>query len=141
MLYELILRAFQSSKDFDEKEKIRKQNKLTPVIHYIDQHYHTPILLNELAEVIGVSAPYLCDIFKKTYHVSPQTYIINMRIEHAKRQLCRNKHMTIKDIALENGFNDASYFCNVFKKTTGMTPNEFRIANTYRAGKTWEEFN
>ncbi len=64
-------------------------------------------------------------VFQELYHVTPKQYLRTLRIEHAKRLLL-NSNLPIKDIALSSGYNDALYFCKVFKSVCKMSPTEYR---------------
>jgi AraC family transcriptional regulator of arabinose operon len=107
---------------------IRKENNLNqilPVISYIDINYNRQLSLKELADEINVSPQYLCRLFKQCYGMRPFEYVTKKRLQEAKKLLLENK-LTVSDIAGETGYNDASYFCAVFKHYERITPNEFR---------------
>ena len=78
-----------------------------------------------MAEIIDVSPQYLCSLFKNFLYMRPFVYISKRRIQEAKRLLL-DKPMSIKDIALQIGYNYSSYFCSIFKKYEGISPHEFR---------------
>ncbi|MCI6732887.1 MAG: AraC family transcriptional regulator, partial [Lachnospiraceae bacterium] len=63
--------------------------------------------------------------FKKISGVSPVNYLIQLRIEQAKRML-KESNLTILEISMECGFNNTSYFIRQFRKYTGKTPREYR---------------
>jgi AraC-like DNA-binding protein len=52
-------------------------------------------------------------------------YLTRLRIEHSK-QILRNPHPRISEIAFEIGFNSLPHFNRSFKRITGLTPTEFR---------------
>ena len=54
-----------------------------------------------------------------------QQYILQLRIETAKRHLQTN-NMTIQDLAINCGFYNSSYFSKYFKKIVGITPTEYK---------------
>jgi AraC family L-rhamnose operon regulatory protein RhaS len=53
-------------------------------------------------------------------------YLMECRIEMAKRLLKENQDMNITEIAMECGFQNSQYFATQFRKNTGMSPGEFR---------------
>ena len=57
--------------------------------------------------------------------VTPVNFIIRRKIEKAQLLLIAGE-LPVKEIAYLVGFEDFSYFSRVFKKTTGLTPNEYR---------------
>jgi AraC-like DNA-binding protein len=72
----------------------------------------------------GIGETYYRSIFISVFQVPPAKYIQNYRVEKAK-QLLVNSTGSIEDIAIAVGFANSSYFCKVFKATTGLTPTEF----------------
>lgn len=94
-------------------------------IDYIDFFYNRPISLPELARQNSVSAPYLSTLFRSEVGMTFVDYLNETRIAHAKTYLLR-ADLSVQEIALRCGFNDASYFTRVFKKLTGQSPRTFR---------------
>ncbi len=100
--------------------------KLNIIIDFIKNNFKKNIALDELASQAGISASYLCRIFKKEYGISPFTYILRCRVNAAKEELINFPQKNIKDISLDTGFNNCSYFGSVFKEYVGCSPNRFR---------------
>ncbi len=100
-----------------------------PLIHksvkYIERNYAREDLYTpDLAEMSGIGETYYRSIFISVFQVPPAKYIQNYRVEKAK-QLLVSSSGSIEDIATAVGFANSSYFCKVFKSTTGLTPTEF----------------
>jgi AraC-like DNA-binding protein len=93
--------------------------------NYIFNHLYEELSLDRLAEVAGLNASYLSQLFKKETGIAVSDYIQRERIEEAKR-LMDTPGITLSDIATRLHFNDQSYFTKVFKKFTGSTPRQFR---------------
>lgn len=105
----------------------KNMEKIMPLIMWMEDHLSDPnIGLNQLASFLGVSSRYLNTLFKETFGTSPYTYFIYLRIRQAKYLLMKNDGVTIKEIAHHVGFRDASHFIATFRKSEGMTPEEFR---------------
>ena len=102
-----------------------KYGKILPVLDFIEQNYKRPITLDDMADLICVSKSYLCRTFREAYGLTPVNYLLKMRISRAK-QLLISTDMKIKLLSAECGFNDTSYFCMIFKRMEGITPDEFR---------------
>lgn len=102
-----------------------KHGKILPVLDYIEQNYKRPVTLDDMADLICVSKSYLCRTFRGAYGITPVNYLLKTRINRAK-QLLISTDMKIKLLSTECGFNDTSYFCMVFKRMEGITPDEFR---------------
>lgn len=103
-------------------------NRLKNVLTYIRDNYSSPIELEELARVAGMSPKYFCRAFSQVTGRTPISYLNYYRIETAgERLLMTNESIT--DISFACGFNDASYFSKMFLKEKGITPSKFRKMN------------
>lgn len=94
-------------------------------LDYIYDKLHYKISLNDLAECTGLSAPYLSKLFHKEVGVTISQYISQKRIEAAENLLKYSDYSCI-EIANYLCFNSESYFIQVFKSYTKMTPKEYR---------------
>jgi two-component system response regulator YesN len=95
---------------------------------YILNNYTSSDLSNEtIAKKYNYNSFYLNLIFKKTLNITMHQYVLSLRIKLAKR-LIRETEKTMTDIAMEVGFNSSSYFAQVFRKTQGCSPAEYRKA-------------
>jgi two-component system response regulator YesN len=94
-------------------------------IDYINEHYHQNLSLSDVAEALKISSYYLSRVFHQKIGVTFTDYLTNLRIEKAKEMLVKDM-TSIKEISLSTGFNSQIYFSKVFRKATGMTPNDFR---------------
>ena len=95
------------------------------VLKYVDEHYQQPISLERVAEVVGLNPVYLSYLFKKVKQVKFSEYINEVRLTKAE-ELLVNSTYKIGEIAEQVGYNDARYFSSLFKKRTGMSPNDYR---------------
>jgi two-component system, response regulator YesN len=99
------------------------------IINEINSHYNEPISLNLIADKLGVTPQYLSRLFTKETNSNFIDYLTTVRIEMSK-SFIRNTDMKIYEIAEKVGYPDAKYFCTIFKKISGVSPNQFkRIAN------------
>lgn len=98
-------------------------------IQYIRANYSGAVTLDNVAEKLNISARQLQRIFNKKDPGQSFTHILeNIRLEGVCRRLSEG-HEPIEQIAQSEGFANASYLHNVFRKRMGMTP------ATYRNGK------
>lgn len=110
---------------FEYEENVQKQYTLGEKIHqYIKEHYKEDIGRNELAEEFHLAPEYLSKTYKKQMGVNLKDTIAECRIEEAKRLLERGER--VSDVAEEVGFDNFTYFSTMFKKYTGITPNQYR---------------
>lgn len=108
------------------REPGSRQTISDKVKYYVACHYSEPDLsLSTVADKLSLTSSYLCIIFKKECQMTLTSYIIQYRMEWAKKYL-EDESRKIKDIALMTGYIDCNYFIKVFKKWVGETPAEYR---------------
>ncbi len=104
---------------------ITKVPALRKAVQFINENYQQNLTLDIVARHINLNPAYFSSLFKKEMQISFSNYILQRRIEQAKR-LLKNSNLSLVDIAINLGFETQSYFSNTFKKSTGMTPKEYR---------------
>jgi len=97
----------------------------TYIRNYIDIHYASPITLDLLANETYLDKFYLVHVFKKQYDISPINYLIEKRIQESMN-LIENTNYSLSDISSIVRFNSQSYYSQIFKRKTGLTPAEHR---------------
>lgn len=94
-------------------------------VDYMRHHYDKRIKITELAGYVGINRCYLTNIFKQTYGISPQQYLIRLRMERAAA-LIKNSKDSINEIAECVGYEDALAFSKIFKQNYGVSPRAYR---------------
>ena len=94
-------------------------------LDYIVKNIDKNIRINDLASRLNVSRSYLSSSFKKALGCSPQTFILNLRMERAKN-LLRTTTLPINVIADSVGYQDQLAFSKIFKHYFGVSPRDFR---------------
>ena len=94
------------------------------IITYIKDN-HTKVSTEEISKKFGYSQRQLNRIIKKYTGSGFSTLVTYERIIHTKN-LLKNTSLSIAEISKAAGLDSKAYFCNMFKKQTGMTPNEYR---------------
>ena len=93
---------------------------------YMEENYADPELsLEQVSGYVGLSRSYFCSLFHKIEHKTFKTYLMALRISHAK-QMLTSTDKKIYEISCEVGCSDAAYFNRIFKRITGMTPLQYR---------------
>lgn len=95
------------------------------IISFITSHYTEKITLNDISQATFYSAAYCENEFKKTTGKSIINYLIDVRVNAAKKLLAESS-MSCARIATAVGFEDANYFSRIFKKRTGYSPLKYR---------------
>lgn len=126
IIYSLLANMNNLTEHEHTESKTQASGRLNAVIEHIKGNFRKDLSIEGLAELAGVSPSYLCRAFRQAYGMSPFAYIMRYRINAAKEWLINYPQKRIKDIALESGFNNCSYFGSVFKGYEGCSPNRFR---------------
>lgn len=112
-----------------EPDTSRSGSGLSPhmlrrVTDYIATELCSPLSLQELAALTGMSEYHFCKTFKRSTGITPHKYVMQVRIDRAKDLLAKN--MSITEIALNVGFSSHSHFSGAFHRVTGLSPTVYR---------------
>ena len=127
----VLLRYILSRVHFQAELYLRIQKErglpaeLQLVLELVNRRFAEPLRLTALAGVAGWSVPHLHDRFKERLGFSPHQALIRRRIQVA-RELLASTNDPIKSVAGKCGFTTASAFCVQFKKSTQLSPKEYR---------------
>jgi len=106
--------------------RMHMSSEIHKAIEYIKQNYSQNISLQQVADHVNLSFSYLSNLFKKELQITFIDYINRYRVERAK-ELLIGTQLKSYDIAVQVGFSpEYTYFSKVFKKVTGLNPNEYR---------------
>ena len=108
-----------------EPQTVSVNRQCAAVRRYIDLHFKEPLTLEQLAEEGHMNKFYLSHAFKREYGISPINYMISKRIEESK-YLLTETDLSMSQIAQLLGFSSLSYFSQVFHRTQGISPKEYR---------------
>ena len=92
---------------------------------YCADHMAEPITVGDLARATGYSRWHFSRIFTRVYGKNPHQFIIEQKLNNALT-LLKTSPLPLKTVGDRCGFEDTSYFCKVFKKYYGTTPDRFR---------------
>ncbi|MPW26472.1 helix-turn-helix domain-containing protein [Alkalibaculum sp. M08DMB] len=98
---------------------------LNEIYTYLNQHYTNHVSLDTLVKMACMSQNKLTGAFKQAFGITITERIQTLRIEKAK-QILLNSDWDISRVANAVGYKQHSSFSVLFKRTTGLTPNEFR---------------
>lgn len=116
----------------------KDQHALNPsmklLLDYINEHYSEPITLTGTAVHFHFNPSYLSSFFATHHHEGFKEHLNRVRIDKAA-ELLRHGEVPISEIGEKVGYGDHSYFCKVFKKSTGMSPSQYR-RQYYLSGET-----
>lgn len=100
------------------------KRQLQQVTQHIEEHLAKDISLQELANVVSLSAFHFARLFKQSTGIAPHQYHVRCRIRHTKRLLLAGD-LSIAQVAQVVGFSSQSHLNYHFKRIVGMTPTAF----------------
>ncbi|MBS5522958.1 MAG: response regulator [Clostridiales bacterium] len=103
----------------------KTENAVEIVKNYIDGHFREPITLEDLGKLVYLSSGYLAKSFKKATGTSLGNYMIDCRINLAKKLLMSGDY-SVSQAASLCGYDNYTYFSRIFKNKTGMSPKEYK---------------
>lgn len=103
-----------------------KLNLIEGAVEEIEQHFNLPsVSIAALAEGCGISEVYFRKIFIQRFGISPKEYIIQKRMDFAKRLLLSGE-LGISETAELCGYTEPCHFSREFKKHFGVSPKNFK---------------
>lgn len=95
----------------------------------LSAHIVDGVSVEKLARECSFSRCHFSRAFKLSLGLSPHQYLLQMRVDKAKKQLM-NPTLKITEVAIDCGFSDSSHFTKVFSRCTGFSPSYWRQLNT-----------
>jgi AraC-like DNA-binding protein len=109
------------------RRSVPESSHVTQCIDLIRKHYgNSQVNVAWLAKHVGIHRTNLSKLFHEKTRVSPIDYLVLYRVSQAVK-LLQNTTMPVAKIAERTGFSSASYFTNVIRRRTGLSPLELRL--------------
>lgn len=121
-LYQIADRIFTHNQ---MKEKDRAAKMIDRLCDYILTHLDEDLSLVRLAELHYFNPSYLSRLFKQEKGMNLSEYIEQCRLVKAK-ELLQDRELKVREVAAAVGYDAAHSFTRFFKKTTGVSPQEYR---------------
>jgi transcriptional regulator GlxA family with amidase domain len=109
---------FEGQKDHNDEKVIEAQK-------YIEKHYQDNFQVDDLADRFALSRRTLERRFKKATHNTITEYKQRVKVEAAKKDL-ETTRKNVNEVMYDVGYSDSKSFRNLFRRVTGLTPNEYR---------------
>jgi AraC family transcriptional regulator len=122
LILEIMAQAARDSVSVVERKEPRWLKRVIELLH---GSFFENLTLDEIGLQAGVHPVYLATIFRQKFNCTIGEYTRRLKIEFACQQIS-NGELPLVEIALNAGFGDQSHFSRVFKRQTGMTPNEYK---------------
>ena len=108
------------------EETSPKDDVVGAVKRFVREHIQEDIYISDIAKQVYLNEQYLMRVFKKTTGISILEFITNERLWLAK-ELLINTNYPINRVADTVGYGNYSYFTKLFKRHTGLTPQNYRL--------------
>lgn len=109
-----------------ETTEARSLVAIGKVLEYFENNPDSKIYIEEMAKMANMSKRNFQRIFKCALGITPVNYLIQVRLQKA-RKLLRETDLQIIDISALTGFTDPNYFIKCFKRAYGTTPHKFKM--------------
>ncbi|MHC9532534.1 helix-turn-helix domain-containing protein [Dellaglioa sp. L3N] len=109
--------------------QIKDNSRFETIKNWIRTHSHTSLSVKQVSDEFSITTPTLNRMFHKHLNCTTIHFINKIKIEQSIEMLLTTD-ITIKGIAFNLGFYNEKYFFKVFKQIIGVTPSEFRNANS-----------
>ena len=115
-----------------DAELEKQKERLTGIVEAKSLYLNPDLRLSDLADAMGVRPYRVSQILNQGLHTSFYDLINQYRIEKAQELLTSPAadRLNLLGVAMESGFRSKSVFNEVFKKTTGKTPSQYRDGKT-----------
>jgi AraC-like DNA-binding protein len=94
---------------------------------YVEAHITGRVLVSDLSALVKLSEAHFSRSFKRTFGISPYSFVLQRRVEFAARLMLESPE-SLTDIALRCGFTDQAHLCNQFRQSMGESPAAWRRA-------------
>ena len=122
--------AYAMAMDFFDECLNTKISDMERVLLYMEEHCREKIRVTDLAELCYCSVSTFCKRFKEEYSCTAFEKLVEIRLLNARTLLVCAPDEAVKNVAVQCGFEDASYFSKAYKKRFGYTPEQERSRKT-----------
>ncbi|MFH0325822.1 AraC family transcriptional regulator [Clostridium perfringens] len=124
-LYSLLYTLIEEfPKPFEYKDK-ELHTYIQDALNFINSNFMYSITVQEIADYVNLSRSYLYKMFIKNLGISPQRYLINLRMYKATL-LLKGTKLPIGEVASSVGYSDSLLFSKTFSKHFSMSPLNYR---------------
>lgn len=119
-IHDLLQKAFEIL-----HPKKETSSSISRAVQFINDHYEEELSLDMVSQAVYVTPSYLSGLFKQKLGLSFVDYVNQVRVDKAKKLLITTR-LRNYEISQQIGYANEKYFSQIFKKTTGLTPSQFR---------------
>lgn len=129
----LLVAAARLSTSVADQLRASDEPLLAAVFDFIEQRYHEPISLADVAAALSLTAGHLTTVVRRRTGRTVQQWIAQRRMQQA-RVLLTETPLTVAAISHRVGYPDVSYFIKRFRAEHEVTPAQWRAAGSRRQG-------
>ena len=107
------------------KRALRSADRIKTMLQFIQEHYTEEVSVEQIAASASISPSECLRCFHDMIGTTPNQYLRDQRAQRAAELLC-GTGLRVSEIALQCGFQDASYFARAFRQVYGCGPTEYR---------------
>ena len=122
-----IRRSFRAAAYQGEADSSHHDETIIEAQQWLQEHLGDSVSMAALASRLRLPTRTLNRRFRQATGLSPQSYLQRLRINHAK-ELLRHSNLGVAEIAWQLGLQDASYFSQLFRRHSGVSPLRYREA-------------
>ena len=111
---------------------LTRNRQMAAVLEYIDAHLSSPLQLNDMARIAGLSRLQFLRSFARAVGLTPHAFVTERRLQHARKGLSEG-NTSLASLAADCGFAHQSHLGALLGRQIGLTPGRYRILTSRRA--------
>lgn len=108
-----------------DSRQARASQRITQTIAYMKQHLNQALKIDALGAIANLSRSRYVELFKQQAGYAPIDYFIRLRM-HRACQLLDTTDASVKEVAMQLGYDDPLYFSRVFRAVNDLSPTDYR---------------
>lgn len=101
------------------------EQQIETVDAYIRERLSQPILMADLAELLGMSESCFARLFKRATGRTPNCHVLECRVRQAAAMIESDEGLTLSQIAIRCGFSDQAHMTRIFRRVLDRTPAQY----------------
>ena len=118
-----LVREYTTGRVIDRTSRVESEENIKIAIGYMKSNFARKLTLDDIAAEVGLSKYYLAHEFKKATGMTVVNFLNVIRCRNAKKLLLKRKY-SVREAAVQCGFENDSYFSKTFKNVMGCLPSE-----------------
>lgn len=110
---------------FSDFSILNSNNIVRKSIDIMNENILRDMTISDISYSLGMSLTNFSTVFKKATGMAPNKYFTHLKLKKAKEML---GYQNVTDVAFSLGYDNISYFINIFKKNFGVTPKQYSLS-------------